>query len=199
MTDRYFDILGGKRVLMGSASPRRRELIEETGVPVELLTPIPADESYPADLPPEEVAPYISRKKAEPYRKQLGENDILVTADTVVISRGKVLGKPAGAAEAAEMLRSLSGHTHHVITGVTLTTTDRQITFAEDTEVEFAELQPDEIDYYISRYRPFDKAGAYGIQEWIGQIGIKAIRGDFYNVMGLPVHRLYASLRELAK
>ncbi len=194
---KLFNILGKKRLLLGSNSPRRRELIEQLGLPVTILEPKQTDETYPAMMRAEDVAPFISRKKAHPYMDSLGPDDILLTADTVVINRGEVLGKPHSEREAVAMLTALSGHTHNVVTGVTLSTLKRQITFGENTEVEFGELLPSEIEYYAREYRPLDKAGAYGIQEWIGQIGIKAIRGDFYNVMGLPLRAVYQNLRRL--
>ena len=191
------NLMGGRRLLLGSASPRRRQLIEGLGIEVRILEPREIDESFPARMSPAEVPAYISRRKAHPYTGSLTPGDILLTADTVVINRGEVLGKPHDAREAITMLRNLSGHTHQVVTGVTLTDIKRQITFSELTEVEFAQLQPDEIVYYVENYRPFDKAGAYGIQEWIGQIGIKAIRGDYYNVMGLPLRALFTHLRRM--
>lgn len=190
-------LMGGRRLLLGSASPRRRELVEGLGIDVRLLEPKEIDETYPARMNPADVPAYISRRKAHPYLGDLQPGDILLTADTVVINRGEVLGKPHDEREAMTMLRQLSGHAHTVVTGVTLTDVRRQITFSESTEVEFGELMPDEIVYYVERYRPLDKAGAYGIQEWIGQIGIKAIRGDYYNVMGLPLRALFENLRRM--
>ena len=192
-----FNILGTKRLLLGSASPRRRELVEGLGTGCVLLDPIEVDESFPAKMNPEDVPVYISQKKAHPYQAMLGNDDILLTADTVVINCGEVVGKPADRREALAMLRRIPGRTHTVVTGVTLTTSRRQFSFSEKTEVEFAELMPDEIEYYVDNFHPFDKAGAYGIQEWIGQIGIKEIRGDFYNVMGLPLRALYEHLRRM--
>lgn len=156
------------------------------------------DESYPATLPPASVPEYISRKKAQAYASPLNPGEILVTADTVVIDNDTVLGKPYDAIDAARMLTSLSGHTHMVVTGVTLVTSSASISFSDTTYVEFAELSDKEISYYIDNYRPFDKAGAYGIQEWIGYIGIKGIKGDYYNVMGLPLRKLYEHLRRIS-
>lgn len=190
--------LQGCKILLASHSPRRRELLGKLDVELEILPLIEVDESYPAELEPEEVAAFISRKKAIPYIDQLKENDVLLTADTVVVCGGEVLGKPSDVQQAAEMLRLLSGQTHKVVTGVTLATPQRSITFSEITEVDFAMLSSDEIDYYVEKYRPMDKAGAYGIQEWIGYIGISEIRGDYYNVMGLPLHSLYNHLVNLA-
>ena len=196
-TDHYRP-LGECKILLASHSPRRRELLGKLDVEVEMLPLIEVNESYPAKMAPEEVAAYVSRKKAHPYMSQLNDREILLTADTVVVNRGEVLGKPGNAEEAALMLRLLSGHTHKVVTGVTLATKKRTLTFSEITEVDFAPLSHEEIDYYVEKYRPMDKAGAYGIQEWIGYVGISGIRGDYYNVMGLPLHALYNRLVTLA-
>lgn len=190
--------LEGCRVLLASHSPRRRELLGMLDVDVEILPLTDVNESYPAKMAPEEVAAYISRKKAHPYMSELNDREILLTADTVVINRGEVLGKPVDAEDAAMMLRLLAGHSHKVVTGVTLATKKRSVTFSEITEVDFAPLSHEEIDYYVGKYRPMDKAGAYGIQEWIGYIGISGIRGDYYNVMGLPLHSLYNRLMTIA-
>jgi septum formation protein len=180
-------------VVLASKSPRRQQLLRDLGINfrVEVIEGI--QESYPATMPADEVAQFLAIQKAKPYR--LKDNELLITADTIVVLDGEVLGKPADAAEAHQMLRNLSGKVHHVITGVCVTTKERQESFADVTEVEFAELTDEEIDYYIEHYRPMDKAGAYGIQEWIGYMGVKRINGCFYNVMGLPVPRLYALLK----
>lgn len=187
----------GIKLLLASQSPRRRELLSKLDVEVEILPLKPVDESYPVNMQPEEVAPYISRKKAHAYLDNLEEGEVLLTADTIVICRGEVMGKPANELDAHKMLHFLAGKTHKVVTGVTLATSKDIITFSEITEVDFAPLSHEEIDYYISKYRPFDKAGAYGIQEWIGYIGIMGIRGDYYNVMGLPLHAVYDRLTEI--
>jgi septum formation protein len=186
------------KILLASHSPRRRELLAQLDVEVEILPLAKVSEDYPAKMAPEEVAAFLSRKKAHPYMAELKDGDVLLTADTVVINRREVLGKPADAQEAAQMLRLLAGHTHKVVTGVTLATNKRIVTFSETTEVDFAPLSHEEIDYYVAKYSPLDKAGAYGIQEWIGCIGIEGIRGDFYNVMGLPLHSLYNHLVTIA-
>lgn len=193
-----FPPLGNCRILLASHSPRRRELLGHLDVEVEILPLKEVSESYPAKINPREVPAYISRKKAHPYICDLTDGEILLTADTVVINRGEVLGKPTDASDAARMLRVLSGHTHEVVTGVTLATNKSMVTFSELTEVDFAPLTLEEIDYYVDTFMPLDKAGAYGIQEWIGYIGIKAIRGDYYNVMGLPLHALYTHLLPFA-
>lgn len=195
---KLFPPLSNCRILLASQSPRRRELLGHLDVDVEILPLVDVNEAYPASMRPEEVPAYISKKKAHPYMSDLKEGDILLTADTVVICRGEVIGKPTDPQDAARILRQLSGKTHIVVTGVTLATTKRIVTFSETTEVEFAPLTIEEIDYYLEKYRPLDKAGAYGIQEWIGYIGIKGIKGDYYNVMGLPLHNLYSHLLTFA-
>lgn len=180
-------------VVLGSNSPRRRELLAEMGVTFRVEAIKGIDESYPANLPVEEVPVYLARIKAEGHPLQPGE--LLITADTIVVLDETVLGKPAGEADAHRMLRALSGRAHRVISGVCVTTTERSASFADTSIVHFADLSDDEIDYYIRHYRPLDKAGAYGIQEWIGNIGIQGINGDFYNVMGLPTRKLYQLLK----
>ena len=190
-------IFGNKKLLLASASPRRRELLGMIGAEVHQACIKNVNESYPHDLAPEEVAPFISKKKAEAYATEMEPGEILVTADTVVIDGGKVLGKPRDAADAVSMLKELSGHVHKVVTGVTLLSSSRIDTFSETTYVEFAELSDEEIADYVEHYRPFDKAGAYGIQEWIGYIGVTGIRGDYYNVMGLPLRKLYEYLKKM--
>lgn len=154
------------------------------------------DENYPDTLPAAEVAPYLSALKSEAYPEPLGEDEILITADTTVVVGNRVLGKPANREEACEMLRAMSGRGHEVYTGVTLRSASQQRTFSVATEVYFREISDDEIAYYVDNYHPYDKAGAYGIQEWIGYVAIERIEGSFYNVMGLPVQRLYTELKE---
>ena len=183
------------RVLLASASPRRRELLERLSVDFEIAGGREVDESYPDEMSVDDVAAYLSRKKADAYKIDIADDELVITADTVVINNGAVLGKPQSATEAIEMLRSLSGHAHKVITGVTITTRQKQVTFSAVTEVEFATLDDVEIADYVETFKPLDKAGAYGIQEWIGCIGVKKINGSFYNVMGLPLHRLYSELK----
>ena len=153
------------------------------------------DESYPTDLPTKEIAAYISQKKAAAYRQTMAADELIITADTIVVLDGIVMGKPRDEADACRMLRALSGCTHQVITGVTLTTINRQSSFSVETDVTFKTLTDDEIHYYVSRYHPLDKAGAYGIQEWIGHIGVTALHGSYFNVMGLPVQRIYEALQ----
>ena len=185
------------RVILASASPRRRELLKATGIEYQMAQKFECEESFPKSIAAEEVAPYLSALKSHAYPNTLEYNDILITADTVVVLNGKVLGKPTNEAEAYAMLSELSGSEHTVITGVTLRSADREHTFASSSTVRFAELSEEQIAYYIEQYRPMDKAGAYGIQEWIGYIGINGLEGSFYNVMGLPTQRLYSALKEL--
>lgn len=184
----------GMRIVLASLSPRRRELLEGLDIPFELRVMEGIDESYPEGLSMTEIPEYISRRKAEAY--SLAEDELLITADTIVYLDGVVLGKPADVAEAKRMLADLSGRTHHVVTGVTLRSLRRSHTFSSVTEVTFDTLSPEQIDYYVERYRPLDKAGAYGIQEWIGYTAVTQIRGSYFNVMGLPVQRLSVELRK---
>ena len=155
----------------------------------------PIDESYPAELSTKEIAGYISKKKADAYQLTMGADELIITADTIVVLGQQVMGKPHDAAEAHSMLHQLSGKTHQVITGVCLTTKERQVSFSVETDVTFKKLTDEEIDYYVDHYRPFDKAGAYGIQEWIGHVGVTGMNGSYFNVMGLPVQRIYEALK----
>ena len=181
-------------LLLASRSPRRRELLKLLDIPFTIVDIRDVEESYSSDLPPEKVPEFLSQLKAAAYSGSLLDGDILITADTVVLLEDKILGKPADLDEAKNMLQALSGKTHKVITGVTLTTKQTSVTFSSVTEVKFSRLSPIDIDFYVESFRPLDKAGAYGIQEWIGAIGVESINGSFYNVMGLPVHKLYHEL-----
>lgn len=184
-----------KRYILASGSPRRRELMALLDVDFRVDTSRQVEEIVPEGLPAEEIPAYLSRLKAAPYLADLADDEVLITADTVVVLDGRVIGKPADAADARRILSALAGNVHRVITGVSIGRPDGSLTtFSETTEVEFDNLSAEEIDYYIERYRPFDKAGAYGIQEWIGAAAVKGIRGSFYNVMGLPIHRLYKAI-----
>ena len=183
-------------IILASASPRRRQLLSGLGIDFEVRTLAGIDESYPEHLQAEAIAAYISKAKAEAYRATLAPNDLVITADTIVSVDGNVLGKPANEAEAHQMLQLLSGRTHEVVTGVTLMTKSQQQTFTATTSVTFAPLTEAEITHYVTHYRPLDKAGAYGIQEWIGMIAVESIQGSYFNVMGLPVQRLYKALRD---
>lgn len=182
-------------IILSSNSPRRKELLSGLDLDFEVRVIPGIDESYPSDMPVAEIAEHIASKKADAYKAVMKDNDLVLTADTVVILGNKVLGKPASLADAKDMLRMLSGQTHHVITGVCLTTTEKRRCFSVVTDVSFKELSDAEIDYYIDRYKPLDKAGAYGIQEWIGHIGVTSIKGSYFNVMGLPVQRIYTELQ----
>ena len=181
------------RLILASQSPRRRELLAGSGLEFQLAERFECDESYPA-MPLTDVAEYLSRKKSEAYPAELSERDILLTADTVVIACGEILGKPHSRDEAIAMLHTLSGSTHEVATGVTLRTSTKSHSFTSVSKVRFRQLSREEIEYYVDNYRPMDKAGSYGIQEWIGYVGIEHIDGSFYNVMGLPIQRLYCEL-----
>jgi len=180
---------------LASNSPRRRELLAGLGLPYEVRIIDGIDESYSANISVEEIPQYISQKKAQAYA--LADSELLITADTIVCLDNEILGKPKDNAEAHLMLSKLSGRTHQVITGVTLTTTEWTHTFSCTSNVTFASLTKQEIDYYIQNYHPLDKAGAYGIQEWIGYIGVTRLEGSYFNVMGLPVQRLYTELKKL--
>jgi len=189
------------QILLGSASPRRRALLAGLDLPFTAIN-IDADESYPADLQAGDIPYFISRSKAKAYAPKLEPNQLLITADTIVWSDGRMLGKPHDADEAYAMLRALSGKTHQVYTAVTfaqkLSTVNYQLsTIVDRTDVTFAELSESEIDYYVSKYRPFDKAGAYGVQEWIGYIACTGMNGSYFNVMGFPVHLVYRYLKSL--
>ena len=202
------------KIILASNSPRRRELLAGLDVNFEVKVLNGIDESYPDDLDAYQVAEFIAQKKAEAYRSLLNEEEssaeenLILTADTVVIApaaneqndqegKGIIMGKPKTADDAVRMLRMLSGKTHHVVTGVCLTTKEEQRHFSVTTEVSFKELTDWEINYYISHYKPFDKAGAYGIQEWIGYIGCTGLNGSYFNVMGLPVQRIYEEMLKM--
>lgn len=187
--------LNNYKILLASASPRRRELLSQIYPDFEIAPSIEVDEVYPSSMPAVDVAPHLSQLKANAYKSLITDNQLIITADTVVINNNAVLGKPSSKSEAIEMLGLLSGKRHNVITGVTITTASRQTTFSANTEVEFSTLDRNEISWYVDKYMPLDKAGAYGIQEWIGCIGVKKINGSFYNVMGLPLHKLYNELK----
>ena len=213
------------KIILASNSPRRKELLAGLGIPYDVFVLQGIDESYPDDLPANEVAEYIARKKAKAYRNEIrstkneklsiinscsrackplvqadkpsGQLSIILTADTIVVCDGEILGKPHDADDACAMLRKLSGKTHQVYTGYCLQTADKTVSGTVCSDVTFKELSDEEITYYVEKYKPLDKAGAYGIQEWIGYIGITGIRGSYYNVMGLPVQRIYEEIKKL--
>ena len=185
------------RIILASNSPRRKELLGGLGLPFEVRVMDGIDESYPATMPVSEVALHIAGLKADAYRKTMAKDELIITADTVVIVGNEILGKPHDEADAIRMLKLLSGRTHQVTTGVCLIADNWERRFSVTTDVTFKELTDEEIHYYIDTYKPFDKAGAYGIQEWIGYIGVTALKGSYYNVMGLPVQRIYEALKSI--
>jgi septum formation protein len=182
------------RILLASHSPRRQQLLRDCGIDYQLVVGDAVDESYPAHMDACDVPIYLSQLKGAAYTEPLGEHDVLLTADTVVVADGAILGKPHDRNEACAMLHRLSGCEHQVVTGVTLRSATRRRSFATTTSVWFRALRDEEITYYVDTYRPYDKAGAYGIQEWIGYVAIERIDGSFYNVMGLPIQQLYMEL-----
>lgn len=190
------DKLKSWSLILASQSPRRRQLLGEAGIDFRLAPRYECDEVYPPQLPAAEVAEYLSRLKSDAYPQSLAPNDILLTADTVVVVDNRILGKPANRDKAIAMIESLSGREHEVITGVTLRNTVKAVSFSSHSVVRFRHLSREEIEYYVDTYAPMDKAGAYGIQEWIGYVGIEGIEGSFFNVMGLPVQRLYCELEK---
>lgn len=181
-----------KKIILSSNSPRRKELLAGLDIPFEVKVLSGIDESYPEGLSVEEIPQYIAMEKAAAY--EIAEEEIVITADTVVVLGDAILGKPVDENDAKNMLRALSGNTHRVVTGVCITSADKQRKFSVVSEVTFKVLSDTEIDYYVNRYRPFDKAGAYGIQEWIGYVGVTSLKGSYFNVMGLPVQRIYEEL-----
>jgi len=182
------------KIILGSNSPRRKELLSGLGLHFEVKPMPDLDESYPDSLKADEIAVYIADKKAKAYLPTLQKDELLITADTIVRINNQVLGKPANRDEAICMLQTLSAKTHEVITGVCLTTQNKSVSFSVVSTVSFAPIREEDIIYYIDTYHPYDKAGAYGIQEWIGYIAVEAIQGSFYNVMGLPIQRVYQEL-----
>ena len=186
-----------KKIILASNSPRRRELLAGLDLDFEVKVIKGIDESYPETLAPDKVAQYIAAKKADAYVPAIHEDDLVITADTVVIVDNDILGKPHDESEAKAMLRRISGRSHQVVTGVCLVTKDKRREFSVSTDVTFRSLSESEIDYYVSHYRPFDKAGAYGIQEWIGYVGVTGLNGSYFNVMGLPVQLIYSELQLL--
>ncbi len=182
-------------VILASNSPRRKELLSGLDIKYSIKTLPDVDESYPQSLSGEEIPIYIAKEKTEAYKAFMEDDTLLITADTIVLLEGKVYGKPIDEEDAKRMLRALSGKTHQVLTGVCITTKTKQKAFAVSSDVRFATLEDKEIEYYVTKYKPLDKAGAYGVQEWIGYIGVEYISGSYYNIMGLPIQRLYQELK----
>ena len=190
-----FRMVNNYHIILASNSPRRKELLSGLDLDYEVKVLPDIEESYPEGLTMEEIPRYIAAEKAAAYKGIMSDNDLIITADTVVVLGDEVLGKPTGLDDARRMLRELSGKTHQVITGVNIMTKEKERGFSVVTDVTFKELSDDEIDYYVEKYRPLDKAGAYGIQEWIGYIGVTGLSGSYFNVMGLPVQRIYNELK----
>lgn len=189
-------LVDGYKIILASNSPRRKELLGGLGIDFEVRTLQGIDESYPESLKGEDIPMYISEKKADAYKASMADDELIITADTIVYDQGQVLGKPKDAESAKAMLQQLSGHSHEVITGVSVVTKGKTVRFASTSKVFFDVLTDEEIDYYVQTYKPFDKAGAYGIQEWIGFIGVTRLEGSYFNVMGLPIQRLYKVLKD---
>ncbi|MEQ1678926.1 MAG: Maf family nucleotide pyrophosphatase [Chitinophagaceae bacterium] len=185
-----------KKIILASQSPRRKQLLEWAEVPFEVIVK-ETDEHFPPGLSPEEVAIYIARNKALAVQAQTGNGEVILAADTIVVLGDNIIGKPVHREDAVSILLALSGDKHKVITGVVILKGEQEIAFADTTDVEFHDLSVKEIEFYVDKYKPYDKAGAYAIQEWIGVVGIKSINGDFYNVMGLPVSRVVRELGRL--
>ena len=183
------------KIILASNSPRRKELLNQLGLDFEVRVMKGIDESYPENLPSNDVAEYIASKKSSAYT--IAHDELLITADTIVVVGQDILGKPHDREDASRMLREISGKTHHVITGVCIRTDSKQSRFSVSTDVKFKKLTDGEIDFYVDHFKPYDKAGAYGIQEWIGLVGVESISGSVYNVMGLPVQRIYEDLAAL--
>lgn len=181
-------------LILASNSPRRKELLSGIDVDYEVKTLPDIDESYPENLPKKQIAEFLAQKKASAYADILSQNTVLITADTVVILNDEVLGKPINKTDAKAMLKKLSGNAHWVITGVCLTSKEKQISFSDTALVTFGKLSDEEIDYYVEKYNPVDKAGAYGVQEWIGYVAVERIEGSYFNVMGLPIYKVYKEL-----
>ena len=192
----FLNHLAHYRIWLASRSPRRQQLLKDMHIPYQVWLKEEADERYPTGMTPMDVAQFLARQKAQPFLAELSEEDLLITADTIVVLDDTILGKPVDREDAIRILSALAGHTHEVITGVGLWSREREAIFHARTQVSFDDLSFSEIEEYVDVCQPFDKAGAYGIQEWIGIVGIQRIEGSFYNVMGLPIHLLYRELQK---
>jgi len=186
------------KIILASQSPRRKQLLEWAEVPFQVVVK-ETDETFPPGLKPGATAIYIARKKAIAVQAEINSNTIILAADTIVVLNERIIGKPKDREEAIDILSDLSGQKHVVITGVVIKKGEKEISFADSTDVQFHELRQEQIEFYVDKYRPYDKAGAYAIQEWIGVVGIKSVSGDFYNVMGLPVSRIVKELEKMGK
>lgn len=190
------DNLKQYNIVLASNSPRRKDLLKRLGLEFKVRTLLGIDETFPDTLPTEQIAEYISKTKAEGYRRTMLPNDLTITADTIVVVGDEVIGKPHNIEEAKDILHRLSGRSHIVYTGVTVFTFDKEVSFTAKSRVKFANLTTEEINYYVENYLPLDKAGAYGIQDWIGLIAVEEIEGSYFNVVGLPIQRLYTLLKK---
>jgi len=188
------DHLTDKRIILASKSPRRQELLKGLDIDFDIQTR-EVDESYPAQISPKKVPEFLAEKKADAFNDLLTTDTIIITSDTIVIQGDTILEKPGNVEEGKAMIRQLSGKSHTVVTGVCIRSKEKNIHFSDETKVQFMELEEAEIDYYVRKYKPFDKAGSYGVQEWIGYIGIQQLTGSYYTVMGLPLHKVYAHLK----
>lgn len=190
----HLTVPNGIRIILASQSPRRRQLLEQLGLPFEVLVLKDLTEEYPPEMPVADIPVFLASQKADAYTHELTNNTIVITADTIVALENQVLGKPGNRQQAIDMLLLLSGKSHKVITGVAIRNKRNQVTFSVHTNVWFKSLSVQEIEYYVDHFQPYDKAGAYGIQEWIGMIGVEKVEGSYYNVVGLPVQKLYSEL-----
>ena len=195
----FLNHLSNYQVFLASRSPRRKLLLKELGIPFEIWLKEEVEEDFPGGLSNEEVAKHLAKLKADTYQSELKSNHVLITADTIVCKGEQILGKPESGEDALSMLEGLSGIDHEVVTGVCLSGSDNQLVFSATTCVRFSNLTREEILYYVEKFKPFDKAGAYGIQEWIGLIAVESIKGSYFNVMGLPVQRLYHEIKRFTK
>ena len=185
-----------KKIILASGSPRRKQLLEWAEIPFEIMVR-ETDETFPEGLKVEEVAIHVARQKAAAIRSMVNNESVILAADTIVVLNDRIIGKPKNREDAINILSDLSGHQHRVITGVVIVSDKKEISFSDSTDVHFHELDAEQIGFYVDKYKPYDKAGAYAIQEWIGVVGIQSVRGDFYNVMGLPVSRVVRELKNI--
>lgn len=195
----FFNELKNHNIILASNSPRRHFLLNEIGVEFSVMKPENVDENFPETLKCEEIPMFLAKLKADSLKSKIKQNDIIITADTIVWLENEAINKPEDKEDAIRILKKLSGKTHQVYSGICITSLEKQISFSSKSDVKFNNLSDEEINFYIEKYKPFDKAGAYGIQEWIGYIGIEYINGSFYNVMGLPIQKLYRELKEFIK